>query len=167
MLIICEKSSLIAVSCISDFFSSFNLITFLIICWYSHNISNANIDNFNCKVVKETVITSFFLHMCININYTTLKCFVLVKDIEEQLKNALLHKFKKVLLYFFFTSKFYILKTSVHTSDIVTIFVVFIKHCYFITANVILDISFHIFKTFQCFFYENVIAFEITTASLM
>ena len=149
------------------FFSSLNLIAFLIICWHSCDILDASINNFNCKVVEETVITSFFLCVCINISYVTLKCSVLVKDVEEWLKSALLCKLKKVLLHLSFTSKFHILKTFVHTSDTVTIFVVFIKHCYFIAANVIFDISFCALKTFQHFSHESVIASEITATSLM
>ena len=130
------------------FFFSFNLIAFLIICWHLCNISDASIDNFDYKVVEETVITFFFLCTHVNINYAISKHSVLVKNVKEWLKSVLFHKLKKVSLHFSLTSKFHILKTFVHTSNIVAIFVIFIKHCCFITANVIFDIFFHAFKTF-------------------
>ena len=148
------------------FFSSLNLIAFLIICWHSCDISDASINNFDCEIIEETVITSFFSHVCINISYVTLKHSMLVKNVKKWLKSALLHKLKKVSLHLFLTSKSYTLKTSVCTSNIVTISTVFIKHCYFITVNVILNISSCAFKTSQCFSHESVTASEITAASL-
>ena len=129
------------------FFFSLNLVTFLIICWYLHNISNASTDNFDYKIVEKTVITSFFSHVCINISYVISKCSVLVKNAKEQSENTLLYKLKKVLLHFSLTLKFHISKISVCTSDTIAISAVFIKHCHFIAINVVFDISFHALKT--------------------
>ena len=167
VLTICEESSLIAVSCVNDFLFLFNSITFLIICWHLCDISDVSIDDFNCKIVRETVITSFFLCMCININYVTLKCSVLIKDAEKWLKSALLCKLKKVSLYLSLISKSCISKIFVCTSNTVAISAAFIKHYHFIAANVILNISFCAFKTSQHFFHESVTAFKITTAFSM
>ena len=130
------------------FFFSLNLITFLIICWHLYDILNTSIDNFNCEIIKKTIITFFFLHVCINISYVISKCSMLVKDVKKWLKSALLCKLKKVLLYFFLTLKSHTLKTFIYIFDIVIIFTVFIKHCHFITTNVVFDISFHTLKTF-------------------
>ena len=160
--IIYKENNLITVSYISNFLFLFNLIVFLIICWHLYDISNANINNFDYKIIEEIVITFFFLYVCINISYVILKCFILVKDAKEWLKSVLLYKLKKVLLHFFFTLKSHTLKTFVYIFDIITISVTFIKCHYFIITNVVFNISFCTLKTFQHFFYENVIVFKIT-----
>ena len=65
------------------FFLHLIWLIFLIICWHLYNILNVNINNFDYKVIKETVIIFFFSHTHVNISYAILKCSVLIKNTEE------------------------------------------------------------------------------------